>query len=179
MRIPFDSIGFQHVGVEVHGDGAYSGGYGTLASQDVGDGTGQDNDLTYNKGVFQTEISDHGPGASYFLMHDSTVATDASGPCAGKTYSPKDYGYGSCEAKCLAKTGSTSHEYHGNGYLGGDCWELGYGGDCDYRCNDGYCTFAPERFSDYPNGWWDWGCSDTTGRICCCSEFQTSEIIHT
>ena len=43
----------------------------------------------------------------------------------------------------------------------------------------GYCTFAPERFSDYPNGWWDWGCSDTTGRICCCSEFQTSEIIHT
>ena len=87
--------------------------------------------------------------------------------------------YGSCEAKCLAKTGSTSHEYHGNGYLGGDCWELGYGGDCDYRCNDGYCTFAPERFSDYPNGWWDWGCSDTTGRICCCSEFQTSEIIHT
>ena len=33
--------------------------------------------------------------------------------------------------------------------------------------------------SDYPNGWWDWGCSDTTGRICCCSEFQTSEIIHT
>ena len=58
-------------------------------------------------------------------------------------------------------------------------WQAGFGGDCDYQCNDGYCTFAPERFSDYPNGWWDWGCSDTTGRICCCSEFQTSEIIHT
>ena len=48
-------------------------------------------------------------------------------------------------------------------------------GTPDYAAADA----APERFSDYPNGWWDWGCSDTTGRICCCSEFQTSEIIHT
>ena len=149
-RIPLDSMGFQHVGVEIYGMGTYEDdGTGTLSAQLEGDGSGEAANTEAAKGLFSTSVGDHGPGPGNYVMHGGSnlVATTAS-PCAGTTKTnPKDYGYASCEAKCAAMTGSSGHEYLGNGPA---CWSIGDSSDCDTECRGGYCSYAHERFTVAP-----------------------------
>jgi len=170
-RVPLASMGFQHVGVEIYGMGTYEDdGTGTLSEWLKGDGSGEDADTESAKGIFSIGFSDHGPAPSYFMMHGSDVVTNSSSPCAGDTkLNPKDYGYDSCAAKCAAKTGSSGKEYFGGLF---SCWDLGWGGNCDYNCLDGYCSYAHPRFEDYPLGL---PCTEGSGRICCCEDVQTNE----
>jgi hypothetical protein len=174
VRIPFDSTGFQHAGVETFGEGeTYPGIFGTLSSWVLGDGTGQDGSLTYNKNLFNVDVGDHGR-TGYQLLHGSTVVTpDATAPCAGDSLTPLDPGYDSCADKCAARTGSSRKKFYGNGP---SCWL--FGGDCDSNCMDGYCSYAPDSYDDYPSGWFDLECRfGIGGRICCCDQFQSNEVI--
>ena len=174
-RIPFDAMNYQHVGVEVHGMGIYKNdGTGILLNQLEGDGSGEAANTEAAKGLFSTSIGDHGLGAGNYLMHGgaSTLVGTTASPCTTGKNVPKDYGYASCEAKCAAMTGSSGHEYLGNGPA---CWSIGDSSDCDTECRGGYCSYAHERFTDYPNGWTDFSCRGSGGRSCCCDAFQTNE----
>lgn len=169
--MPPDMFNWRHQGVEHYGRGAYAAP--DTAPLDAGyplfgDGTGIAPGLSYDVSYFSSNFEHHnGPGylaIAGFVGHEDVCNKADLQP------DPVDVAaYESCAALCEAKTGSAAHTYYGeNSWWSDECWDYGWGGDCDYNCAAGYCRAAPFAFADYPS---DRDCEAGTTRICCCDDF--------